>query len=697
MEDKKTWQSFLTDIRTLRKPAEEKFLPPWLFQHDDLINALESAQIVEKEKLINTLNHVHFMDGYIHVLLHHPKYDEDILVKAIPHICLEDELICSWDEGYNNFNLENFQFRHLIVTVHQSIILIPAKLLSVSNTELRTLLPEKSYALSRRRNGRYICGNVTAELMQSGFLAKGNLMDFSPFAFRIKVYPAIPSSPHYFNEDVTSIIRLNNNGKMIFSGSCKLIRQKRDSYGWEIVVSPLSEQIKRFKAKKRRHPRRQILPPPIAAFEHPFFKKKVQREIFDISTTGFSVFEDAEEGLLVPGMILHDLSIVYAGELKMTCSAQVLYRQKQDDNRICCGIAILDMDIHSYSRLNRILSLNDDPHSFISTEVDMDALWEFFFDTGFMYPKKYKLYQDHRDEFRNTYKKLYQENPDIAMHFTYERNGRIYGHMSMLRAYETTWIIHHHAARPMEKKRPGFIVLKQMILFLYGMYHLPSANMDYIMFYFRPDNDFPERVFGGFAREVNNPHICSLDLFSYLTFPVGLPEKSLPYEWSLHESTDQELWELEQFYKHHSGGLLLDILRPARRDSAKESLENVARRLGFIRKWKFYSLMKKGGLKAVLIVNQSDLGVNLSQLLNGIKAIIIDQEDLTWEIFALAISHLTGVYHLDNIPLLIYPSSYSDIMNVACEKKYYLLIMNGIDHQYEFMDYMQQRFRVKYE
>jgi len=182
-----------------------------------------------------------------------------------------------------------------------------------------------------------------------------------------------------------------------------------------------------------------------------------------------------------------------------------------------------------------------------------------------------------------------------------------------------------------------------------------------------------------------------------MTFPVGLPKNQLQPGWSLHESTKQELWELEQFYKHYSGGLLLDILNPARQDPIKESLENVARRLGFMRKWNIYSLVKKGCLKAVLIVNQSDVGVNLSELLNGIKAIIIDPECLPWEVFTIAVAHLTDVYHLDNIPLLIYPSIYADITNVPYEKKYQLLIMNGIDHQYEFMDYMQQRFRMKYE
>ncbi len=699
MNDKKPWQTILTDIKNFKKPSEETFLPPWLFQHEDLIDALESANHLEKEKLINALNHLHFTGGCVRALLRSSKYEEGILVNAIPEICLEDKLTCSWDKGYAGFNLENFQLQYLIITDYQSITLIPARLLNINNLGFEIQLPEKSYIISRRGITRFTCRNVTAELMQSGFLARGKLMDFSPLAFRIKIDPDSPSSFYWFNPDAISIIRLINTDKMYFSGNCHFIRQKRDLYGWEIVLAPLGSYIHRFKARKIRHPRRQIFPPPIASFEHPFSKKRIHREIFDISITGFSIYDDEKDGILMPGMIIHGLSIVYAGELKMNCAAQVLYRHKPQEHKICCGIAILDMDIHSYSRLNRILSLNTDPHSCISTEVDMDALWEFFFDTGFIYPKKYKLLQDYRDDFKNTYKKLYQENSEIAMHCTYEQNGKIYGHLSMIRAYERAWMIHHHAARPLEKKRPGFLVLKQMVQFLYGMYHLPSAKMDYIMCYFRHDNLFPDRVFGGFAREINNPKICSLDLFSYMTFPVGVPQNQVKPGWSLHESTFSELWELEQFLKHQSGGYIFDALSLGQKNVNDESLESVAQRLGFCRQWKIYSLVNRNCLKAVLVVNQSDVGANLSELLNGIKVLITDPENLPWEDLSLAVAKLTGVYHLDCIPLLIYPAIYNEITNISCEKKYQMWVLNVVHHPSanEFVEYLQRRFGMNYE
>ena len=696
MEDKKTKQPILIDIGKIRKTSEEPFLPLWLFQHDDLINAIDTSIRIKKENLINTINRIHFMGDSVYVLLRHPTYDEAILVKATPQTIEGDEFACSWEKSQRSFGLENFQFSYLIIMEQQSIVLLPAKLMRIDSAGFKVLLPEESYVISKRETNRFPCRDVTAELTQSGFLAKGSLIDFSPQSFRIKVIPEIPSSYHEFNPDATVTIRLTSNGKMLFSGNCRCLREKHEIGDWEIVLVPLSDQIKRFQTRTVRHPRRRIFPPPMAVFEHPFFKRKIQREITDISITGFSVYDDAIEGILLPGMIIHGLTIIYAGELKMNCTAQVIYRKRQEDNKVCCGIAILDMGVHSYSRLNRIIALNMDPHSFISTEVDMDALWEFFFDTGFIYPKKYKLLQDRREEFKNTYRKLYQENPEIAMHFTYEQNGRIYGHMSMLRAYERAWLIHHHAARPMHNKLPGFQILKQMILFLYGMYHLPSANMDYVMCFFRPENKFPDRVFGGFARELKNPRICSLDLFSYMTFPVGTPHIQLPRGWSLHESTNSELWQLEQFLKHFSGGLMFDVLNLAKKDSTDDSLEKVSQRLGFTRKWEVFSLTNGDNLKAVLIVNQSDVGVNLSELLNSIKVIAVDSDNLPWEVLSAAVAQLTGVYRLDSIPLLIYPSAYADLMSISSEKKYQLWI-TYMRHSNKFLEYVQRHFRMRYE
>ena len=328
------------------------------------------------------------------------------------------------------------------------MIIVPFNLLRSDNKSFTIQLPEKSYALNQRQSQRYPCRDVRAELIQSDFVVSGELMDFSPTAFRIKADLEAREHNCWFNPDAPASIRFFCNEKLIYSELCRCIRQQNcNNISKEIVFTSDSNHNSRFTAKKIRNPRRQLSPPLTAVFMHPFFKKRIQRDIFDISTTGFSIRDKPDDEVFMPGMMIPDLSILLAGILIAKCTVQIIYRRIEEKN-IRYGVAILDMDIHSYSRINHILGINSDSKISVSTKVDTDALWDFFFQAGFIYPEKYGFCQAHRKKFIETYRKLYQENPEIARHVTYNKNGRIYGHISMIRAYERTWLIQHHASMP---------------------------------------------------------------------------------------------------------------------------------------------------------------------------------------------------------------------------------------------------------
>jgi hypothetical protein len=461
-----------------------------------------------------------------------------------------------------------------------------------------------------------------------------------------------------------------------------------------MVLEPKVEKINRFKKKPIRNIRQELVPCPTITFDHPFFQKRIQLEVHDISTSGFSVYEKAGEEVLMPGMIIPELAINYAGFLRMKCTAQVIHRYQEEGRGTRCGFAILDMDIDTYNRLTHILTNALDPHAHVSSGVDLEALWEFFFETGFLYPMKYRLIQSYKESFKETYRKLYEENPEIAGHFTYQENGRIYGHISMVRAYERAWMIHHHAGMAMEKKRAGLIVLKQIMHYLSDLCRLPSAKMDYVMSYFRPENKFPNSVFGGFTRALNNPEGCSMDLFCYLPYTSFSLVSRLPHGWSLKECSPPELWQLNHFYSHYSGGLLMEALGLFQgEESGDKYLEEVYSRLGLMRKWRAYSLTHGGDLNAVLIVNQSTLGFNLSELLNSIMILVTNPEALPWNVLSMAIGQLTRTHDMDRVPILFYPLDYVKAKDVPFEKQYHLWILD-VHYGNEYLDYMQKRFRM---
>ena len=682
---------------TVRIPPEGKpWALPWLFANHELMHTLEKARTVNAKSIINALNHIHFSDGCVYVLLTHTFYNEKVLVKSRPGPCIGANLTCSWaDNQVSSLNLEDFRFSYLLIDDRCSLIMVPGVLLEINRASFCIEIPEISYTVGERQSRRYPGLEVNAQLGQSGFQATGHLVDFSAKGLKLKVKPEESSSFRWLNQEEEATIHLKHRQTTVYSGPCRFIREKGGSSEKEIVVIPVDEKIRRFRKKQARNPRQRLVPSPRIVFDHPLLGKKVQMDIENISTSGFSVYEDTKEGLLIPGLLIPELMISFAGVPKIKCLAQVIYCEPEGKKGIRCGIAILDMGVNAYSQLTHILGNALDPHASISNDVDMDDLWEFFFQAGFIYPKKYGLIQGRRETFKETYIKLYQEHPEIASHFTYQKNGRIYSHISMVRAYERAWMVHHHAGLSMEKRRTGLTVLKQMMHYLNDMHRLPSAHMDYVMCYYRPENKFPERVFGGFATALSEPRGCSLDLFAYLPYTRLSLGSNLPDGWSLSEASKMDLWEFARSYRHSSGGLLVDAFSLGSEGKGHPTLERAYTQAGLIRELKLYSLCWREKLCALLIVNRSNLGFNLSELLNSISVIVTNAEDLPWNVLSVAIAQLTSEYQLPKVPVLFYPTSYVESHGIPCEKNYQLWILN-VQYGNEYMDYVQEKFRIAF-
>lgn len=692
------FKKFLPRIKDVppQNSRDEIFVPPWIFKHRDLSEKLESAKTIDQKQLVNILNFIHFTDGYLLIHFNHPHYDEGILIKAYPEPCTLNELTCRWtDKTIFYLITSKYCYQQTIISNGGSLLLVPCMIKDMDSSHIKFHLPEKSYDICQRKHKRYYCQNIYADIIQNGVLFQGVVVDFSPAAFSVRVFHKSSDSYNWLNQETHINVHIRKDAQILFSGTCRSIRNVEDSMGKIIVLAPLENQISRFKKAKIRSPRRQLVPSPIVTFSHPFFNKIINREICDISNSGFSVSEPQKEGVLMPGMIIPEITIKYAGVLDMKCKAQVIYRQPNDQN-VHCGLAILDMNIMSFANLTQILNQEFDPHNRISSKVDINALWEFFFESGFIYPEKYRFIQSYREDFKKIYLRLYHEkNPEISQHFTYEKDGKIYGHIAMVRAYERSWMIHHFAAKPMESKLTGFNVLKQILHYLNGVHRFPSARMDYVMTYFRKGNKIIDRIFGDFARHLDDPRGCSLDLFSYLIFKKNTQTDDLPEKWCIRECTTYDIWKLELFYRYRSSGLLINALGLRGEETDKETLTLLYKNQGFKRRMKAYSLVFANEPVAYLIVNKSDLGLNLSELLNGIKIIVSDTDKVTWDILSTAISQLLNNYEVDRIPVMIYPQDYTERHNVAIEKHYYLWILNIGDKGNTFLEFLEKNFRIR--
>ncbi|MDO8722705.1 MAG: hypothetical protein Q7J31_10855, partial [Syntrophales bacterium] len=125
------------------------------------------------------------------------------------------------------------------------------------------------------------------------------------------------------------------------------------------------------------------------------------------------------------------------------------------------------------------------------------------------------------------------------------------------------------------------------------------------------------------------------------------------------------------------------------------SLEKVYAETGFIRRWKFFALASAGNLKAFIVAEESDAGINLSNLLNGFKVFVMDTSIPPDVIFA-AVGDMAKTYPVESVPLLIYPDDYANNRGIGYEKKQYCLWILDIQYGSEYLEYLGRKFRIRF-
>ncbi len=673
------------------------------FSNRDSNSQLENNKRISQKHLINTLNYINFQNETILVNFKHKKYDYVLSIEAKPQPCLGDRLDCEWLETDSiHQKLKSYEFLHFILADDKKPILVNSIVQSITDEGINFELPEICYELNTRKVKRYPCEGIHVEFFQNSAKFQGELKDFSALAFRIEVSIVPPQSFHWIIPVSSVYIVLKDDKGILYSGEYMILRQSFSQKTRTYVLEPIKKPTQRFMDKKYQSMKRTLSSSPNLIFKHPLNKKMIHLEIEDLSGSGFSAQENYKEAVLLPGMIIPELEIEFAGIFRVKCMAQVVNRSVSDDKtNVRCDIDILDMDIQDQVRLSALLHQMTNKYTYVCGHVDMDELWKFFFETGFVYPEKYISIYSNKKIFKETYEKLYIHNPHIAKHFIYQDKGIIKGHISMVRFYENTWLIHHHAARR-SSAMTGIVVLKKIGHYINDFHPLHSTHMNFVICYFRPDNKFPNRIFGGCAIDIDDPRKCSIDQFAYFIFQKNpemsnsLKNCSQVNDLDITESSSEDLLELEGFYRHESGGLLLHALDLESDMVDDDNLSREYEKIGFKRQRHLFSLKKKGDLKAVFMLNISDYGLNLSNFTNCIHVFVLDPSDLPNDMLFSALSKFKKYYN-DEFPVLLYPLSYAESQSIHYEKKYSLWILNTqyTDHYFRYLESLFDHAKLK--
>ncbi|QWV99345.1 pilus assembly protein PilZ [Geomonas nitrogeniifigens] len=652
-----------------------------------------TGKSVSRSHLVNRLNYINFQDQTVLVSLKHLVYEDAILLRARPEPCAGERLECRWYEPWGIQQiLRTYRFDYLLIADGKKYLVVNSELLSMDDTGLSLLLPPACREFQARRIRRHPASEISAQLLQHGVLFNCALVDFTPVTLRVSGSWDRPEAINWINTEEPVHLKLSRGDEVIFSGTFDILSLHPDIRCCSFVLKQHQNNFRRFRTKTYRNERKELVPSPNIVFDHPLIGRRVNLKMGDISGTGFSIEENEGESLLLPGMMIPGVKISFAQGLTLDCLAQVLSRNvtggEGEERTVRCGCAVLEMEITDHVKLLSILHQAADRNAYVSTEVDLDDLWNFFFQTGFIYPGKYVHFQANKERIKEIYARLYNESPHIARHFIYLNRGAILGHLAMVRFYRDSWLIHHHAARKSATVKAGLAVLEQVGEYLNELESFPFAHLRYVFCYYRPDNKFPARVFGGFARQYDDQGSCSLDLFAYSHYiPQGEEPPPWPEPWVLALSSDFDLTELNRFYRHVSGGLMIDAFDLYPGAAGSREVNGEYRSLGFRKEIYLYSLRKGGSLKAFFLVNCTDAGFNMAELTNCVTVIVIDEETPA-ELIELSLRRVSRHYEGEGMPVLTFPNAYVESKSLPREKSYLLwtLDMHYSDHFLQYCD-----------
>lgn len=660
--------------------------------------APRKAGRVSRSYLVNKLNYVNFMNGTIDVIFCHRRYDRRVVCKALPFPCAGERLECRFQKpGAVETLIDNYEIERFYVGDGVKALQVEPAAYRIQEEGIEFDLPERCLEIRNRREIRYPCRDIPVQVIQNSMLFKGRLLEFSTGSFQVELAARPPQTFECIDPDLPVDLIVIIADEMVYSGTFSVVRQGDGADVRDFVLEPKGDSLRRFHPRTFRSNRLQLVPSPNLLFTHPLTGNMVNLKVADISGSGMSVTERLGGSLLLPGMILPEVELSFAGIFHIRFKAQVVYRNVVEDDKgktdALCGLAILDMSTNEHLKLLSILHQAENENAYINNEVEMSALWDFFFETGFIYPKKYQYIADNKEAIKATYWKLYTQNPTIARHFIYQEKGRILGHMAMVRLYDKAWMIHHHAARKRDQIRAGIDVLNQIGRFGYDSHRLYSLHMKYLLCYFRPENHFPNSVFGGFARHNTDPKACSMDGFAYLHHRPGEGEpEALAPGWSLSPTGEGDVQELSTWYDFESGGLMLAALDLEPSKFRSQAVEREYESLGFTKSRTLISLKRDSRLKAVIMVHRSDIGLNLSDLTHCVKIFVVDAADLDRHLLMGAVETVFHRHGLGEMPVLIHPNGFAEDAGIDHEKTYNLWIID-IRHSDQYFEFIDKLFR----
>ena len=348
------------------------------------------------------------------------------------------------------------------------------------------------------------------------------------------------------------------------------------------------------------------------------------RQVLEISGTGFSFSIDPSTDLFPPGLRLPEVELTL-GATSVRCKAEVrnLSAWPGATGALRCGVVFTGLSAEGRGQLADALMRSRFPGLADACEFPAPQLWSFLQESGFLYAKKMEALTPMLATVSETFQRLTTQTGNLFKAVVFHEHRQLYAHTSAVRSHSRTFVVQHLAATSRPHGRQGSRAVNLGITeFLAQDQHLDFAKV-----YFRPDNKWPARVFGGYARRVTDRQLSDLRVLDYLLYPTSARLPETP-GLRVFEAQPGDLGVGEGHYVASERGLILRSDDLTRGTLSLGAVDREYRAAGLFRLRRTLLAVRPDDTPVGFALCEiSSPGLNLSELLSSMRLVVLPAGD----------------------------------------------------------------------
>jgi hypothetical protein len=437
--------------------------------------------------------------------------------------------------------------------------------------------------------------------------------------------------------------------------------------------------------------------------KHPFFPAhEIRAQIADISPSGLSILIDHLRFPLMEGMILDKVKVQLPFHNVSETSLLITRCQKlENENKFQyrLGTQFIDLSPQLHKSISQVVQNKTSPSLIDANSDDYEQLWEFFFETGFVYGDKRKQLQEYATKLFKTYSRILESNSPIVKKILFKENGTIKGHVSGIKFFDNAWLIQHlNALKANSTQSAAQAVIHCMADFFLETKVNNLIETSFITCYFRPDNLYPAIVFGETRNLANDRTICDIADLNFCTVaevPQIQAVKSQQLEVNVAPASEHDLLDLETLLIEQGKWQLVKLegLEASRITQLKVSPE--FEKIGLYRyRQVLVARSTSSSAIAYAVCNFASPGINLSELTNSFRIFYSRPTDPGNQILADRVSETAlSIYAETEMKYPVYLGPTNEPIPSQFEfKKIYSYWYFDTDHMRLFKDTTQSIF-----